>query len=348
MRLRSCLSLALAGAPLVACEVPRPVGAYVPDAGASFNAGQYGFESDEVADGGSAPGDENPDSQQAGEADAATDTPVAIVDNPDQPASVLQGRYLMRLDVYSTASATSLGNTLTLKNRVSNLMVADLILNADGSLHARETLCTQSYLHQCVSNCTNWKTDVDDQLPKKTMPRVVERDYHVSASGMLTADSLVMPIGFDEDPARPDLPMVETDDRVWTLVAGSPRYGVNTHLTAKLGPLMTALDCVVATVQRFSSTFGGQLDLQKYGADALVQKAGMIGDSRATRGEPVYVAGTPTEYCNKSAVASTKAAPNQKTVVHFQRYGGAGCPYKSGETWQAAYEDVFPGAADLP
>ena len=339
------LALAASGLGLVACEVPRPAGAFEPrDA---YSAASHGFGLPEA---GSSDDDpvEVPDpmmpTSPAGHPDAST--AVTAPPDPSNPASLLQGRYLMRVDLYSTASASSAGTTLTLTNRISNLLVATLTLQADGTLASHETLCNQTYDSHCVSSCSNWVTEVDRDLPKKCVSSVVDRAYSVDASGKLQAAAALMPIGFVEDPNVKALPTDQTDPRVW--VFGDPsanRYGVNTHLTATLGtpPLLTEkLDCVVATVQRFSTVFSGQLDL-KFGKDALVQKP-MLADSSATTGKTIYVDGVPTMYCNKNSLNMTSEASDTLTTVRFQHYDeGANCPATA-----QAYDGLFPPITQKP
>jgi hypothetical protein len=331
----SLVSLAL----LASCDLTRPGGAFQPK---EYDPRQHGF-GDEDAD---LP-DEDPSSDDAGEQTDppdGSDGPPVVVD-PANPLSVLQGLYLMRVDVYSTASATSLGNTLTLNSRVSNLMIASLTPKDDGTLTAHETLCTQSYYHECVSNCSGWKTDVDPELPKLCVSRVIDRDYTVSAAGAFSAAASTIPIGFNEVDGNGALPVDPTDARVWTM--GTPdqdRYGVNTHLTAKIGPLgTTSLDCIVSTVQRFATSFAGTLDLKTYGKDALVQKP-MLADTAASTAATIYVDGVPTQYCNKAQLDTTsQQAPNEISVVRFKRYTGLNCP-----TSEAAYEALFPGVPKRP
>ncbi|MDB4989573.1 MAG: hypothetical protein JWN04_4751 [Myxococcaceae bacterium] len=324
---------------LAGCELSRPEGAFVPDA-RTASPDQHGF-------GDAASPDDGPQHDDAGMAQNEPDTGI-IMGDPGNPLSALTGWYLMRVDVYSTASASSLGNTLTLKSRVSNLMVAGLSLKADGTLTAHETLCTQSYYHECVSNCSGWRTDVDPGVPKQCMNRVIDRDYVVSPTGALQVGASAFAIGFNETDA-PALPADQTDPRVWKL--GTPdqaRYGVNTHLTAQLGPLgTTMLDCYVGTAQRFSTSFAGKLDLKTYGKDALVQKP-MLVDTSPSTAATIYVDGTPAQYCDKMTLKTTsQQTPDEISVVRFKRYGGVNCP-TSTSGYEAAYEAAFPGVAQRP
>jgi hypothetical protein len=336
-------SLAGLGLVLAACEVPRPGGAFNPrDA---YSAANHGFGETEAGTDDD-PGVAIPDPPVAvtmtGRSDASvvTTPPVTTPPDPTNPVSLLQGRYLMRVDLYSTASASSAGSTLTLNNRISNMLVATLTLQSDGTLASHEVLCNQTYQSECISSCTNWVTAVDHDLPKKCVGSVVDRAYAVDAHGKLQAAAAVLPIGFVEDPNVSALPTDHTDPRVW--VFGDPsenRFGVNTHLTATLGkpPLLTEkLDCVVSSVQRFSTVFSGQLDMAKFGKDALVQKP-MSVDSSATTGKTIYVDGVPTMYCNKNSLNMTSESSDALTTVRFQHYEGANCPGTA-----QAYDALFP------
>ncbi|MDB4972113.1 MAG: hypothetical protein JWN48_454 [Myxococcaceae bacterium] len=323
---------------LWACDVARPDGSFMPVAEQHSEHGFGRADAEvplETEGDASRPATEAPDGGQ----------PPSVVSDPGNPLAVLQGSYLMRVEVYSTASASKLGNTLTLKSRVSNLMVAAVRLKSDGTLGAHETLCTQSYTHECVSNCSNWTTTVDPELPKHCVSRAVDRDYVVSASGALRVAPSVIAIGFDEQDGISALPTDPSDPRVWHM--GAPdeeRYGVNTHLTATLGSLATVpLSCYVGTVQRFSTAFSGQLDLTTFGADALVQKP-MLADSGPSSAATIYVDGQPSDYCNKAQLDSaSQQTPDEITVVRFKRYDGVECP-----TSQAAYDAVFPGDPRRP
>lgn len=337
----SCLGLA-------ACESPRPAGAFVP--GDGYSAASHGFGDTDAG----SPDDEvvipaSGSSMQTGPGGHADASMATIPVDPGTPASLIQGRYLMRVDVYSTASASSAGSTLTLNNRVSNLLVATLTLQPDGTLASHEVLCNQTYQSECtsISSCSNWVTEVDPDLPKKCVSSVVDRPYVVDASGKLEVASAVMPIGFVEDASKKALPTDQTDPRVW--VFGDPsqnRYGVNTHLTATLGkpPLLTEkLDCVVSTVQRFSTMFSGRLDVAKFGKDALVQKPMQV-DSSATTGNTIYVDGVPAMYCNKSSLNMTTGAGDTLATVRFQHYDdGVNCPGSA-----KAYDALFPPIALRP
>lgn len=339
-------ALAASGLGLAGCEVPRPDGAFVPrDA---YSAATHGFGVPEAG-----PEEEVvpeiPDASRPMTPVGKPDASAVAMQPPDptNPVSLLQGRYLMRIDLYSRASASSAGSTLTLDNRVSNILVTTLSLQDDGTLASHETLCNQTYASQCVSSCSNWVTEVDPELPKKCVGSVVDRAITVDASGKLQAAPAVMPIGFVEDPSKKALPVDPTDPRVWIL--GDPsqnRYGVNTRLTATLGkpPLLTEkLDCVVSSVQRFSTVFSGQLDLAKFGKDALVQKP-MLVDSSATTGNTIYADGVPSMYCNLKSLNMTSEAQDSVTTVRFQRYDdGVNCPGSA-----KAYDALFPAIAQKP
>jgi hypothetical protein len=331
-RLSSPLHVLVLTTALLGCAPARPDGAYTVE---EFDAAGFGF-------GGGAldPSDGGTDIEPLPLEDGG-----AQVVDPDNPLSVLLGRYLMRVDAYSTASVSSAGNTLTIDNRVSNLSLVQLSLKPDGSLNSREQLCTQSYQSQCVSNCSDWKTTADPLLPRFCARRVTDRAIRIDAAGNLIGAASEIAIGFDEQAGNTTLPTVTDDARVWQL--GTNRFAVNTNLTGKLGkaPLQVSLNCIVSSVQRFSTQFSGKLDLATFGKDALVQKP-MRADTAASTAATIFVTGTPSMYCNKSALDGTSAQPDQvMVVVRFARFSGSSCPVDFDAQFAAL--PVRPGSAEL-
>ena len=162
----------------------------------------------------------------------------------------LEGRYLMRMDMLSTAKVTQV-ITLATRNRVSHLIATQLAVE-NGRLKGYERLCYQTFAHTCTQGCTTLSTTmhpvVTDSLVK--MP-YAERNYTVS-SGMVTGLTSTMPLGFDAT-SNPTMPTV-TDNRVWDTIPGGVREGL--LLTLDLAAPLKNLRCDVYTVQNFVSQIG--------------------------------------------------------------------------------------------
>ncbi|HEY6878551.1 MAG TPA: hypothetical protein VI299_11060 [Polyangiales bacterium] len=258
MKARFSLLLALA-----ACVPTRPDGSYTPKV---VQDGPSGFESPDAsrdADQTTDPGadeditdDPEPDAgEMSGDDGGAPD--------PLNPLAPLEGKYLMRVDYYSTVSEMQAGTTLTIKNRLSNLLFVELTA-ADGKLHAREQLCSQNYYHQCASSsCKSWTTTVDPTLNTWFPKRVVERDYAVDAQRNLSAELALMPVGYDSDaPSVTTIPTRQALGMIWDYRTSSEpgRIGVRTRIVATLNAgIDVPLDCEVSQAQLFATKFAAQL-----------------------------------------------------------------------------------------
>lgn len=325
MRLKAWYSLLFS---LGACTVSRPDGAFIPDS--STDTRIVGFDEDA--------GDEDPppedDSEVVGdpEPDAGEPDPTPV--DPSDPLAALAGRYLMRMDYYSTAMGSSAGNTLTLKNRVSNLFYTELTL-VDGVLQATEQLCFQSYYHTCVRGCRDpWTTAVDSDLPRFFAKRSVKRPYDVDAEGNLSARTELMTLGYDDnEPNASSVPSKNTDANVWKLGDGSDpaRAGVRTLITATLlvgSALPVPLTCVVDSAQLFSTAFTAKL--AKLDAASLTSQSIPL-DSSGSAGKALYAAGDPADVCNVNQLDS--GDPGQEEgFVRFKAAGSlTGCPKSAAE-----------------
>jgi hypothetical protein len=342
MSFHSLFRLAMFGlcaASLAACDVPRPVGSFTYDAGRTL---------DDITKEQPAPDqDDEPDSTLPPPSDAevpsVVEPPMPV--DPSNPLSQLQGNYLMRVDVYSEASVTQSGTTLVTSNRVSNLLLAKLTLNADGKLVGEETLCNQSYYTKCISNCSEWKTEVVSAVVKQHFQlQKVTRPYDVDGAGKLNVSKAVLSLGFDEDADLGALPTEKSDPRVWNTDSnGVVIYGLSTRVDAKVTALAlnVVLKCLVGAVQRFATAFSGQLDISN--PEALTLKPMRV-DTAGTAGDAVDATGEPAGTCNKDSIAAAGAEDNEATTtVRFRRTDLANCPASIAE-----FEAKFPGTNDAP
>lgn len=252
---------------LAACELPRPEGAFieleasVPDA-SSTSAGiersdaavavappipgglggqQAGMQGGTVgATGGTAGGGTpggNPGGQDAGIA----------LSPQEQALKKLEGRYLMRMDMYSTATLSASIVTINTSNLISHLYVTQLYVE-NGQLKSYEQLCHQTFLHVCSKNCdlTTKMSPVMTDWFVMAKPRLT-RNY-VLSNGMLEGRANTLALGFDPT-TNPALPTVE-DNRVWDPVTGGKREGLLLALNLRA---IKNVSCDVYTTQIFVS-----------------------------------------------------------------------------------------------
>jgi hypothetical protein len=254
---------------LAACELPRPEGAFneieasVPDAGSvaasvgradamvatappipggGAQPGMQGGAQGGIA--GGTPGGGSADG--GGPGGASSDAGVAL--SPEELAlRKLEGRYLMRMDMYSTASATSGLITINTSNLVSHLIAAQLYVE-NGQLKGFEQLCYQTYAHKCTKGCTGLTTKMSPVMTDWFVKaKQIVRNY-VLSNGMLEGRANTLALGFDAT-MNPSLPTVE-DLRVWDPVPGGKREGL--LLALDLAAIKN-VRCDVYTTQIFVS-----------------------------------------------------------------------------------------------
>lgn len=346
LKLRILLLLALG-----ACTSSRPDGAYTPKYEAPSSDGcKAGFDcetdsgtSDAVTSDAGETVVENP-GQDAGDSQPDPDAGEPVVVDPSNPLSGLAGRYLMRVDYYTTDSATdsTTGTTLTLKSRVSNLFLTVLAVG-DGAVAAAEQLCDQTSTHLCVSGCRDWKTSYSDgRLAKIKAMNPVTRKYAIDAQGLLTAtaDGALLRLGYDDTQfSTAPIPSDKADARVWqiTTSSGAMQYGMPTYLSGTLLPLgvPTALGCEVDSVQLFATAFQGTLPTLD--AAGLASKI-MAVSSDGSSAFPVYASGGPTQVCDlKTLQNKAGESSGGKAFVRFQKTTLTACPANG-----AAFEAAFP------
>ena len=350
--MRSCCVLALLS--LGACAASRPAGSYDSTEGQSDETkndlGKVFDQKDAGADArgtdARTPAREDPGDEPEDEADDSSDdgddvTPIEPVD-AEHPLAELAGRYLMRMDLYSTAEATEALTTLRVRNRVSNLFLVQVSTGADVThVVTRETLCHQVFEHFCEEGCTSWKSTSDPDVAGLFFEqRPVERELAVDgASRSLTAAKAALALGFDELDGENELPEDRDDERVWTLGSGSAeRSGLFTRLVAEIPPLIS-VDCFVSTVQRFVTSFTGTLKAS--GALSLEDVEFKL--TAGTEAAVIWAEGTPTSYCTTSQLnaddAPSGSAVEGMQIVRFARFSGNGCPAA------ADFDDLLPAKA---
>jgi hypothetical protein len=265
---RAVLFLALA-----ACELPRPEGTFteleasLPDASIAASLGRSdamvaapaipgGLVTAGGTQGGGFPG-ANPGGGTPGAGDAggfgggvggAADAS-ATLSAAEQALRKLEGRYLMRMDMFSTATVTSGLISLSTSNRVSHLIATQLFVE-NGQLKGFEQLCHQTFAHRCTTkSCSSLSTTMSPVMTDFFVrAKPIERSY-VLSNGMLEGRSNTLALGYDAttDAKLPTVP----DNRVWDPVPGN---------TTREG-LLLALDlaalknvrCDVYTTQIFIS-----------------------------------------------------------------------------------------------
>ena len=134
----------------------------------------------------------------------------ASAGNPDEARlQALAGQYLMRMDMFSTATVQALPAVkLVTRNRISYLLVTELYVEG-GQLKANERLCHQTFLHDCDEGCSTLKTTMWPAVTDKLVQQlpVPQRSYTVSNTDLtgntLRMDSLDFSSGAGCPPFRP-------------------------------------------------------------------------------------------------------------------------------------------------
>jgi hypothetical protein len=330
---------------LGACVMGRPDDAYSPPARELPPEDDDADDDDEpVEDAGRAPRDAKvvprPDTGPARPPSDGGGGPATRVDG-EVPApsgdalEALAGRYLMRMDLYSTVMTTRLPR-LTLKNRVSNLLMVDLVVDGDG-LVGTEIMCDQTYEHDCVLGCETWKTALDPAVvddffgdPK----RAVTRPYTFNkATGELRGAETTMALGFDDREGQSALPRAGevSDPRLWKISAG---VGMYTRFDAAVlvAGRTTSVTCQVETVQRFPNSFAGKVA----GSTPALAGAEYKLDASKSAGVVVRVRGMSSQ-CTAANFEGQQGEQETGSIVRFQRYDGEGCP--------GDFDKEFPPAA---
>ncbi len=270
--------------------------------------------------------------------------------DPGNPLSALQGRYLMRVDYYSTAVASEGGNTLRVKNRISNLFITTLTAG-QGELRAVEQLCVQGSAHQCqTASCTDWTTTYDADLPPLYAANSkVERAWSVdAASRKLTvkASGALLALGFYPSQGF-ELPTSIADANVWQ--AGSTQAavqrGLHTFVSATLVAGISApFRCNINSVLLFGTAFEGTLQsLDAVGLNAFRAAVDPAGTRASVLAASDASGNSLTAgYCTPSQLQSSMSADDKVFVSFKNTSANTACPAKATD-----YDKLFPPASEL-
>lgn len=352
---------------LGACDAPRPLGAWdpkYPDAGTQeANTGDFGDDdetgTDEDAPVGQADDEDKPVSpgkDAAVKPDMDSGKPVDIPDSKG-PFGRLPGKYLMRMDSYTSVDATQGSNRFHVDNRVSNLMFVTLTVDDEGRLIGDEKLCDQTYTHLCGEGCDSWITLLDKNLAKNFFPKAkVQREYTLDGE-TLTATPATMLLGFDDPEPSPStpLPTSTTAPNLWQLdganSAASTRVGLRTQITAKLKtsgafPVRADFICTVVQVQSLTSSFTFE-GVETANGEALTKVYRPI-STDASRADTIYaMSGANSSSLTKDLCTTAKfreqTANNELNAVILKRADDlSGCPLTED------FEKLLPGLASRP
>jgi hypothetical protein len=171
----------------------------------------------------------------------------------------LTGHYYMRMDMHSTASATTVLGAVRTTNITSHLLVTQLYMQ-DGKLSAVEQLCYQTFIHRCDANCRSLTTTMRNEVKNELLRLQPARSYEVSEGGLsLRGEPQTLYLGFDAT-TNPALPSDTSDARVWLNgSANSAREGMWLYLDSASSTGLIRLMCEVYTAQKFVSAFDGTL-----------------------------------------------------------------------------------------
>lgn len=362
---------------LGACDAPRPEGAWTPkypDAGLNEASNDFDGEDNDDEDDDSVANDAVDTDEEGADVVASRpdggpkptiDAGGTIMVDPKSPFNKIVGRYLMRLDSYSTVDTVDGSNKLHVENRVSNLMFVTLT-DVDGKLMSDERMCDQTYQNVCGQGCNSWTTTLDELVRKKRFPNAkVQREYKIEGD-TLTAEEATLPLGFDAagPNAATPLPSSITDAKVWRLEGSdvaSPnpkRVGMRTRILAQLKtsgalPVMANFDCTVVTVQRLTTSFtiegidlGDRQTLEGGEAAGTVYYLLNTDNAKLETIDATPASSSSSLTKNLCTIAQFK---NQNPVepldvVSFKRVDDlAGCPTTGKE-----FEDLFQGSVNRP
>jgi len=307
---------------LAACDVQRPVDSYTRDA-STLDEGDASGDADEDSS-----DDEGEDAGPSGEQGSRTPVPRpdegdeepdagAGSDDEAHPLAALAGRYLMRVDMYST-NALPLG--ISIKNRVSDVMLVDFTVR-DGKLLGIETFCAETYAHTCSgggtsrsgSSCT-MKTEVLAAVKQRVAQKPVQttREYTFDkANGVLTGQTAAMALGFDEDGKTKSVPADQGDGRVWKL-SGSSGFATKFEIQH---PLLAA-SCTVDSVVRMKSRLSGKLDKAE---PTLDEGVAFTFEDMGTEIGVLGATGRPTTQCSVDALSQQDEPSSVRYVTRFKR-----------------------------
>ncbi|HEX5658143.1 MAG TPA: hypothetical protein VFX59_13155 [Polyangiales bacterium] len=326
---------------LSACSSERPEGAYTPsypDGGddcAPTPGIPYPCGEPDASEGGDdAPGDDVDGTDDVTpDFDAGAEPDTGPID-PGNPLAKLAGRYAMRIDYYSTASGTTAGVTLRVKNRVSNLFLTTLT-PGDGALQANEQLCLQSSAHQCDAACKDWTTLYDTDLPPIYAAKSkIERAWTIDAASLkLKVGSAALPLGFDPIDAALTLPTDTDAMNVWRPGTTGSRVqrGLHTRVKGVVGPFDTPLNCDINSALVFATDFEGTLPNLDDGLNGYRGVVGVEGQ----KGEVIDATGEPSQFCSVSAL-KTGSGTKEQVFVSLVRTSLSSCP-----TNAAAFDKVL-------
>jgi hypothetical protein len=171
----------------------------------------------------------------------------------------LTGHYYMRMDMHSTASATTALGAVRTTNITSHLLVTQLYMQ-DGQLSGVEQLCYQTFKHRCDANCSRLATTMRNEVKNELLRLQPARSYEVSEGGLsLRGEPQTLYLGFDAT-SNQALPSNASDARVWLNgSANNVREGMWLYLDSASSTGFITLTCEVYTAQKFVSAFDGTL-----------------------------------------------------------------------------------------
>jgi hypothetical protein len=302
---RKWCALTLLGA-LGACEVPLPSG--------SYDAAPISYvDSDAAKDAA------GPTGTDVGfEAGAPVDAGPVDVLNPDAGnltaeqarQLALAGDYLVRADLFDTATASRFGATVTVRSRASVMMLMRVDVSQSAGLVATERFCWQTYKLTCTSGCTD-NTPVTTVDPASYVPmwgKTVARSLTLAPSSLaITGAASVHAVGYDgsQDDALPSA----GDPRVYALAGGGQGFRTESSIRVLLvGPKNCTSDGVTRYATSFSGTLGGSADAPTFAGGTYTL------DRSAVDGRQLAYGDNPDCRDDGSAASSQTKAPVLRIV----------------------------------
>ncbi len=232
----------------------------------------------------------------------------------DPKLDALAGRYMMRWDVVGTASSkTPLGDPLTIRSRLSTLVIAELSVR-DGKLMSNERVCTQVADQKCKEGCTKATTVVDSRTINNFLIKKNQTREFTLGGDTLTAGHSVAQLGYDDADLETAAPTSNSDQRVWDVDPSTPaREGFLTKISATVTTPLGGVPyfCDAFGTQKFVSTFSATL-----GSDG---KLSFEPDNLNLDGSQAPVLGSSDPNCDSQAMMAM--TPIDKHDAYMVRYG---------------------------
>jgi hypothetical protein len=301
---RKWCALALVGA-LGACEVPRPSGSY--DA-AAIQYVDVDAARDAAGPTGTDVGFEAGAPIEAGPVDVL-DPDAGNLTTEQARQLALWGDYLVRADLFDTATASRFGATVTVRTRASVMMLMRVEVSESEGLVATERFCYQDYAMTCRTGCSSPSTTVEAASYLPMWGKLVRRGLRLAPGSLsITGSPNVHAVGYDGS-ADDSLPSAG-DPRIYQLNGGGQGFRISSSVNVVLvGNKSCTSDGVTRFASSFEGTLGGTVDAPSFAGGTFTFDRSQVAGRQIDYG--------PTEDCRDDGSATT--SETKQPVLRFVR-----------------------------